>query len=48
MDISYRRRQPTSRLERLLGRLVLGQPGPLPANPRVDLIPCAAIELRQA
>ena len=38
MDTIYRRRQPVSRVERLLARLLLRQSGPGPAEPLVDLV----------
>jgi hypothetical protein len=37
MNNNYRRREPASRLEGLLARLVRGEPRPRPQAPRVDL-----------
>lgn len=38
MHNTYQRRQPVSRLERLLARLLRGQPRPSRSTPQVDLV----------
>jgi hypothetical protein len=48
METTYRRRQPASRLERLLARLLLGHPRHRHSEARVDLVHGEDIELRQA
>lgn len=48
MEAVYRRRQPASRLERVLARLLLRQSGPGPADPRVDLAHGEDAEFTQA
>ena len=48
MDTSYGRRLPTSRLERLLARLLRGHDAPKALVPRVDLAHTEVVEFRQA
>jgi len=45
MEITYRRRGPISRLERLLTRFTLSQSGPPPSAVRVDLAFAEPVQL---